>query len=62
MDADYGSKVTGRRSVSGGAIMCGDAYVSWFSRTQKCVKLSTTETERVTMGGAVKELLFLRHI
>ena len=34
-DADYASKETDRRSVSGGAIMCGGACVCWFSRTQK---------------------------
>ena len=32
--ADYASKATDRRSVSGGAIMCGGASVCWFSRTQ----------------------------
>ena len=34
-DADYASKATDRRSVSGGVIMCGGASVCWFSRTQK---------------------------
>ena len=34
-DADCASKATDRRSVSSGAIMCGGACVSWFSRTQK---------------------------
>ena len=38
-DADYASKATDRRSISGGAIMCGGASVYWFSRTQKCVTL-----------------------
>ena len=41
-DADYASKATDRRSVSGGDIMCAGACVCWFSRTQKCVTLSTT--------------------
>ena len=30
-DADYASKATDRRSVSGGVIMCGGAIVYWFS-------------------------------
>ena len=34
-DADYASKATDRRSVSGGLIMCGGASVCWFSWTQK---------------------------
>ena len=41
-DADYASKATDRRSVSGGAIMCEGACERWFSRTLKCVTLSTS--------------------
>ena len=61
-DANYASKATDRWSVSGGLIMCGGASVCCFSRTQKCVTLSTSEAEYVTLGGAVKELLFLRQV
>ena len=61
-DADYAFKATDRRSVSGGAIMCGGACVCCFSRTQKCVALSTFEAEDVALGDAVKELLFLRQV
>ena len=62
-DADYASKATDRRSVSGGVIMCGgSSVVCWFSRAQKCVTLSTTEAEYVALGDAVKELLFLRQV
>ena len=50
------------RSVSSGLIMCGGASVCWFSRTQKCVTLSTSEVEYVALGDAVKELLFLRQV
>ena len=48
-DADYASKATDRRSVSGGEIMCEDACVCWFSRTQKCVTLSTSEAEHIAI-------------
>ena len=63
-DADYASKATDRRSVSGGVIICGGAMnsVCWFSRTQKCVTISTSEAEYVAVWDAVKELLFLRQI
>ena len=44
-DADYASKATERRSVSGALIMCEGASVCWFSRTQKYVTLSTSEAE-----------------
>ena len=61
-DADYASKATDRRSVSGGLVVCGGASVSWFSRTQKCVTLSTTEAEYVALADVIKEVLFLRQI
>ena len=61
-DAGYASKATDRRSVSGGVVMCGGAAVSWFSRTQKCVTLSTTEAEYVAMSECAKEALFVRHV
>ena len=61
-DADYASKATDRRSVSGGAIMCVGACVCFFSRTQKCVTLSTSEAKCVALGNAVKKLLFLRQV
>ena len=34
----------------------------WFSRTQKCVTLSTSEAEYVALGDAVNELLPLRQV
>ena len=42
--------------------MCGGASVYWFSRTQKCVTLSTSEAEYVALGSAVNEFLFLRQV
>ncbi|CAB1120041.1 unnamed protein product [Ectocarpus sp. CCAP 1310/34] len=61
-DANFVSKAADRRSVSGGIVTCGGGAVSWFSRTQKCVTLSTTEAEYVALGDVVKEILFLRQI
>ena len=43
-------------------MLCGNSPVAWFSRTQKCVTLSTTEAEYVAMGDGVKEALFIRGI
>ena len=61
-DADYASKATDRRSVSGGAIMCAGACVCSFSRTQKCATLSTTEAEYVALADTIKETMFLRYM
>ncbi|CAB1107675.1 unnamed protein product [Ectocarpus sp. CCAP 1310/34] len=62
VDADYASKAADRRSVSGGLVMCGGGCVTWFSRTQKCVTLSTTEAEYVAIADVLKEVLFLRQV
>ena len=61
-DADYVSNATDRRSGFGGAAMCAGACVCWFSRTQKCVTLSTTEAEYVALGDTIKETMFIRYL
>ena len=61
-DADYASRSTDRRSVSGGVVMCSGGPVSWHSKTQKCVTLSTTQVEYVAMSDMGKEILFLRQV
>ena len=60
-DADYASRATDRRSESGGGIMFAGVCACWFSRTQKCITLSTSEAEYVALCDAVKEL-FLRQV
>ena len=52
-DADYASTAIDRSSVSGEAIMCGVAHVCWISIAQKCVTLSTSEAEYVTLDESV---------
>ncbi|CAN0157744.1 unnamed protein product [Discosporangium mesarthrocarpum] len=60
-DTSFAGKSTDQRSASGGAVMFVGTAVSWFSRSQKCVALSPTEAEYMTMGECKKELLFLQH-
>lgn len=61
-DADYANEDTSRRLLSGGAILCGSSPVAWFSRTQKCITLSTIQAEYVAMGDGEKEALFVHGI
>ena len=61
-DADYASKATDRRSVSRGVVMCAGGGVSWYSKTQKCVTLSTTQAEYVPMSDVAKEISFLKQV
>ncbi|CAB1113285.1 unnamed protein product [Ectocarpus sp. CCAP 1310/34] len=59
VDADFASRATDRRSVSGALVLVADCLVAWISRTQKCVTLSTTEAEYVAISDGVKEALFV---
>ena len=61
-DADYASKKTDRRSVSGVAVMLGNAAVYTTSRTQHCVALSTTEAEYVALAKGTKEGMCVRSV
>ena len=45
-----------------GLVMCGGACVSWFSRTQIFITLSTTEEEYLAVADVVEEELFLRTV
>ena len=62
VDSDFASRATDRTSISGGVVMCAGACVSFFSRTQKRVTLSSTGAEYVAMAEGFKEAIFLRYI
>lgn len=61
-DSDYAHDASDRRSVSGRVVMCGVAAVSWRFRTQRCVTLSSTEAEYVTLGEILNEALFVQEV
>ena len=61
-DANYASNKDTRKSVSGFAIFYMGALVSWKSKTQQCVTMSSTESEYVTMSMCVMEMDFVRQV
>ena len=61
-DADYPSKETDRRSISGVAVILGNAAVYATSRTQHCVTSSTTEAEYVALAEGAKKGMFVRSV
>ena len=56
-DADYAGDIDSRRSTSGYVFILGGGAVSWRSKLQATVALSTTEAEYVAAAEAAKELL-----
>ena len=60
-DADWASQ-THRHSISGYVFRMGDGAVTWSSKKQAIVALSSTEAEYVAQTHAAKELIWLRTI
>ena len=60
VDADWASDVNDRKSTSGFVFMLGGAAVSWGSKKQTSVALSSTEVEYIAAAHAVKEAIWLR--
>ena len=61
-DADWAQDKDGKRKSTSGYvfIMCGGA-VSWQSKKQSTIALSTTEAELMAITSSTKELLWFRH-
>ena len=61
-DADHATDKDDRKSFSGTLIMYGNAPITWKSQKQKCVTLSTMESELVALTTTITELLFWDHL
>lgn len=59
-DADMAGDVDSRKSTSGYLITFAGGAVSWQSKLQKCVALSTTEAEFIAATEACKEVLWMK--
>lgn len=61
-DADWGQNVNDRRSTSGYVFRLGDATISWSSRKQPCVALSSTEAEFISLCEACQEAQWIKYL
>src|SRR5580765_2621919 len=59
-DADWGNNADDRRSYTGYFFKLANAAISWSSRKQKSVALSSTEAEYVSLSEAAKEAIHLK--
>ena len=60
-DADWGGDLDDRKSTSGYVFQIGGGAVSWRSKKQKSVALSTAAAEYVALAFTAQEELWLRH-
>jgi hypothetical protein len=56
-DADWGGDLEDRRSTTGFVFMIGGAAISWSSKRQPTIALSTTEAEYMANTQAIKETI-----
>ena len=61
-DADWGGDPSTMRSTSGFVFNIGSGAISWSSKRQPTVALSTTEAEYRAQTGATKEAVWLRQL
>jgi hypothetical protein len=61
-DSDFAGDRSDRLSCSGNIVFWGSSPISWSSKKQTTVALSTTEAEANAVLEASKEVVFERHI
>ena len=61
-DADWAGDVQDRRSTSGNVFLLGGGAITWSSRKQSSVALSTVEAEYMALSVATQEAIWLRHL
>lgn len=61
-DADWAGDLDDRKSTSGYIFTLAGAAISWRSKKQTCVALSTAEAEYVALAIAAQEVVWLRQL
>ena len=59
-DSDFAGSKTDRKSTSGTCQFLGNKLISWFSKKQNSVALSTAEAEYIAAGSCCTQLLWMK--
>ena len=61
-DANWAGNVDDRKSTSGGCFYVGNNIVSWMSKKQNSISLSTAEAEYIVDGSYCTQLLWMQKL
>jgi hypothetical protein len=61
-DADWAGDLNDRRSTTGNIFMQSGAAISWLSKKQATVALSTSEAEYIALSLAAQETIWIRKL
>ena len=61
-DADWANNCTNHHSISGYTFLYARGVVSWMSKQQSTIAMSSTHAEYIAAAEAVKELVWLHHL
>lgn len=61
-DSDFAGDIVDRMSRSGYVILLANCPISWYSKKQTCVALSTVEAEYISMCNVTREVVWLKQL
>ena len=61
-NADWARNANDRKSTSGGCFYVGNNLVSWMSKKQNSISLSTAEAEYIAAGSCCTQLLWMKKL
>jgi hypothetical protein len=61
-DADYGGDLIDRKSTTGYCTYLNDNLITWASKKQQTVALSSCESEYMAITEVAKEIMWMRHL
>ena len=59
-DADWEGSIDDRKSTSGAAFYLGDCLVSWLSKNQSSISLSTAEAEYIVAASCCTQVIWMK--